>query len=131
MDVEIDNAGKLYWFAGLVNGTLDGVTQNTAAHAKLTADLQLDGKNHTWASIGTESKPYTGTMDGQNHHISDFYLKTSESYQGLFGACRNATIQNMTVDGQLEIQGSTVTINSFGLIGRAEAGSIDYFVSGG
>lgn len=30
---EIDNAGKLYWFAGLVNGTLDGVTQNTAAHA--------------------------------------------------------------------------------------------------
>ena len=44
---EIDNAGKLYWFAGLVNGTLDGVAQNTAAHAKLTADLQLDGKNHT------------------------------------------------------------------------------------
>ena len=126
---EIDNAGKLYWFAGLVNGTLDGVTQNTAAHAKLTADLQLDGKNHTWASIGTESKPYTGTMDGQNHHISDFYLKTSESYQGLFGACRNATIQNMTVDGQLEIQGSTVTINSFGLIGRAEAGSISNITS--
>ena len=26
---EISNAGQLYWFAGLVNGTLDGVEQNT------------------------------------------------------------------------------------------------------
>ena len=26
---EISNAGKLYWFAGLLNGTLDGVEQNT------------------------------------------------------------------------------------------------------
>ena len=100
---------------------MDGVAQNTAAHAKLTADLQLDGKKHTWAPIGTESKPYTGTMDGQNHHISDFYLQTSGSYQGLFGACRNATIQNMTVDGTLEIQeGDT----DFGLIGKLETGNI-------
>ena len=27
----ISNAGQLYWFAGLVNGTLDGVKQNTFA----------------------------------------------------------------------------------------------------
>ena len=36
---EISNAGQLYWFAGLVNGTLDGVKQNTSANAILTANI--------------------------------------------------------------------------------------------
>ena len=36
---EISNAGQLYWFAGLVNGTLDGVEQNTLANAILTANI--------------------------------------------------------------------------------------------
>ena len=33
---EISNAGQLYWFAGLVNGTLSGVEQITSANAVLT-----------------------------------------------------------------------------------------------
>lgn len=39
---EISNAGQLYWFAGLVNGTLSGVTQNTSANAVLTADIVVN-----------------------------------------------------------------------------------------
>lgn len=39
---EISNAGQLYWFAGLVNGTLDGVEQNTLANAVLTANITVN-----------------------------------------------------------------------------------------
>ena len=38
---EISNAGQLYWFAGLVNGTLDGIEQNTLANAILTANITV------------------------------------------------------------------------------------------
>lgn len=33
---QIGNANELYWFAGLVNGTLENVQQNESAHAILT-----------------------------------------------------------------------------------------------
>lgn len=36
---EIGNAAQLYWFAGLVNGTLDGVAQDKYANAVLTEDI--------------------------------------------------------------------------------------------
>ena len=32
---QITTAAELYWFAGLVNGTLDGVTKDISASAKL------------------------------------------------------------------------------------------------
>ncbi|MDD7528433.1 MAG: hypothetical protein PUK04_03060 [Bacteroidales bacterium] len=38
---EIGNAGQLYWFAALVNGT-DGLTQNLGANAILTADITVN-----------------------------------------------------------------------------------------
>ena len=39
---EISNAGQLFWFAGLVNGTLDGVEQNTSANAILMKDITVN-----------------------------------------------------------------------------------------
>ena len=40
---EISNAGQLYWFAGLVNGTLtDGTSQNTYANAVLVSDITVN-----------------------------------------------------------------------------------------
>ena len=39
---EISTPEQLYWFAGLVNGTLEGVEQNKNAKAVLTADITLN-----------------------------------------------------------------------------------------
>ena len=39
---EIGNAGQLYWFAGLVNGTLSGVDKNLSANAVLTTDITVN-----------------------------------------------------------------------------------------
>ena len=84
---EIGNAGQLYWFAALVNGELEGVSQNTSANAVLTADITVnndvlysDGtlnENYsnfiTWTPIGY-FESYTGTFDGQGHTISGLYF---------------------------------------------------------
>ena len=89
---EIGNAGQLYWFAGLVNGPIEGVctgglTQNKSANAVLTADITVnndvlyyDGTLnnnvsgfYTWTPIGY-LESYTGTFDGQGHTISGLYF---------------------------------------------------------
>ena len=95
---EIGNAGQLYWFAGLVNGTLtDGTAQNLKANAVLTADIIVnkdllisiktdeDGNvtNGTsfriWLPMGKinsdngERMLYAGIFDGKEHSISGLY----------------------------------------------------------
>ena len=95
---EIGNAGQLYWFAGLVNGTLtDGTAQNLKANAVLTADITVnedllasintddDGKvtNGTsfriWLPMGKinanngQQMLYAGIFDGKGHSISGVY----------------------------------------------------------
>ena len=95
---EIGNAGQLYWFAGLVNGTLtDGTVQNLKANAVLTADIivnkdlltsintdedgnVINGKSfRIWLPIGKinsyKRKPmlYAGIFDGKGHSISGVY----------------------------------------------------------
>lgn len=88
---EISNAGQLYWFAGLVNGTLSSVTQKTSANAVLTADIVVnknvlksdgtvnEGTFKEWTPIGNTCNgsysPYTGIFEGQNHTISGLYFK--------------------------------------------------------
>lgn len=96
---EISNAGQLYWFAGLVNGTLSGVEQNTSANAVLTKDIVVnenvlkpdgtlnDGTFKEWTPIGIYFyKSYGGLFDGQNHTISGLYFSQGDKmYLGLFG----------------------------------------------
>ena len=94
---EISNAGQLYWFAGLVNGTLSGETQNASANAVLTADIVVnknvlksdgtvnEGTFKEWTPIGNSyNGSYTGIFEGQNHTISGLYFKQETSFVGLF-----------------------------------------------
>lgn len=103
---EISNAGQLYWFAGLVNGTLSGVAQNKSANAVLTADIVVnanvlksdgtlnEGTFKEWTPIATSASPYTGIFDRQNHTISGLYFNQENSYDvGLFGR-NNGKIAN-------------------------------------
>ena len=98
---EISNAGQLYWFAGLVNGTLSGEAQNTSANAVLAADIVVnenvlksdgtlnEGTFKEWTPIGTDgtsSNVYTGTFDGRKYTISGLYFNQEAHHIGLFGA---------------------------------------------
>lgn len=117
---EISNAGQLYWFAGLVNGTLDGVKQNTLANAILTANitvnenlldsLQYDAKNNvsngsdfiSWTPIadwmGNHTTQYSGTFDGNNKTVSGLYFNGDSTCIGLFGSSESdGNIKNVGV----------------------------------
>ena len=101
---EIGNAGQLYWFAGLVNGTLtDGTAQNLKANAVLTADITVNEDLLTsinadedgnvtngssfkaWRPMGMADEKgyltgwYTGIFDGNGHSISGLYVNRDES----------------------------------------------------
>lgn len=113
----IENAGQLYWFAGLVNGTLSGVDKNLSANAVLTTDITVnenvlkdDGTPavetsnfRNWTPIGsTFAGGYTGKFDGKGHTISGLYLINestgSYTYVGLFGVTKgSAVITNLGV----------------------------------
>ena len=104
----IADGAQLARFAAIVNGT-DGMTQNTAANGKLTADIVLndisnweswnestEGLN-SWTPIGNNSQPFTGTLDGDGHSVSGIYISTA-NYQGLVGFLDNGgTLQNLGV----------------------------------
>lgn len=117
---EISNAGQLYWFAGLVNGTLDGVKQNRLANAILTANitvnenlldsLQYDTEGNvsngsdfiTWTPIadwmGNRTTQYSGTFDGNNKTVSGLYFNGDSTCIGLFGSSESdGNIKNVGV----------------------------------
>ena len=117
---EISNAGQLYWFAGLVNGTLDGVEQNTLANAILTANitvnenlldsLQYDTEGNvsnesdfiSWTPIadcmGNNITQYSGTFDGNNKTVSGLYFNGNSIRIGLFGSSEaDGNIKNVGV----------------------------------
>lgn len=102
---QIGTAEQLRWFAGLVNGTLGGVTQNQGANAVLTADIDLSGE--TWTPIGTSSKKYSGTFDGNGYTIFNLTIGNASSNSGLFG-CVTGTVQNLTVTGSITVSESSV-----------------------
>ena len=100
---EIDNAGKLYWFAAVVNNELDECENPPAerisdANAKLTADINVNpGITITesidpttvrhWTPIGTNYyNTFNGNFDGDSHTISGFYVNSEDAeYVGLIG----------------------------------------------
>ena len=117
---EINNAGQLYWFAGLVNGTLPEVKQNLLVNAVLKADIVInknvlksdgtlnDGTFKEW----TPFEAYGGIFDGQNHTISGIYFNHTEKVRaGLFGEVghgsqvSNVRIMNSYINGQEEVGG--------------------------
>lgn len=110
---QIGKAAELYWFAGLVNGTLEGVDMNASADAILTANIIVNkgvldaNKDHVsgkdfipWTPIGTsDDDAYTGTFDGKGYTISGLYFNNPTSYYvGLFGCIgANGKISNVGV----------------------------------
>lgn len=110
---QIGNREELYWFAGLVNGTLENVKQDASANAILTANIivntgVLDAINKgkvsesdfiEWTPVGTYRAAYAGTFNGKGHTISGLYFENiNQSCVGLFGYIgANGKISNVGV----------------------------------
>lgn len=119
---QITSAAELYWFAGLVNGTLTDVTKNSSACAKLMNDITVNnnlldrityktdddgnltnevangGNFISWTPIGAANNGYQGTFDGNGKTISGLFFNDSQkSHVGLFDNIYMATIRNVGV----------------------------------
>lgn len=114
----IENGGQLYWLAGVVNGTIDGTSQDVAANAVLANNITVNknvlkadgslsddaGSFRVWNPIGyykdesdKSSVPtqYCGHFDGNGKTVSGLYynMRVPNAYFiGLFGVVgKNAT----------------------------------------
>ena len=121
----IGTGAELAWFAQKVNAgsaKISGI---------LTADIDLAG--YEWTPIGTSSKNFSGSFDGQNHTIDnlsiDYHGTTAVSpYKGLFGwvngtANARAKIMNLTVNGDVKLTSTKYGSNPAycaGIAGRAD-----------
>ena len=92
---------ELAWFAGLVNGTLNGFGQNRSANARLTADISLSA--HIWLGIGGNylaygsSVAYIGVFDGDGYTIGGLRFPESDC-PGLFWS-NGGVIKNVGLTG--------------------------------
>ncbi len=99
----INNGRELAWFAGLVNGTLDGVEQNVSANAMLMGSVVLNVGNfgedsNVWTPIGKkDSFEYAGEFIGNGFSIRGLYIPSGDTV-GLFGAVsETGSVSNFTI----------------------------------
>ncbi len=90
---QISNAAELAWFAEQINAG------NTSYNAKLTGNINLNGKN--WTAIGTENHPFAGMFDGNGKTVSGL-----TGANGLFGyVAAEGTIKNLHLNCEIEGEG--------------------------
>ena len=91
----IENAEQLAFIAEMVNA---GIYTYSGNYFKLTTDLDLN--NIPWTPIGTETYPFQGNFNGDEHFISNL-LVTSTTRAGLFGVVDGCTCTGLTVSGSV------------------------------
>ena len=118
---EIDNGGKMFWFAAHINGDTthaeDATSDPENINARLTADISLHNPKGSvsteWTPIGSaeETKDpiiYAGTFDGNGKAIHDLSLTKDHNRSGLFASC-SGTVKDLTLHGSITLTGSNGT----------------------
>jgi len=137
---QIGTKAELKKFRDIVNGA-NGETQNLAAHAVLTADIDLE--NEAWTPIGADNDfPYIGDFDGRGHSITGLNVNCNNLnsgsydalYAGLFGYVGDkdwtsdtvfeGTVRNVSVSGSVTAESSNQT-NAGGIAGFIYYGKVE------
>lgn len=91
----ISNEQELFGYAAVVNGSMEGVEQNTGACGLLTDNIvvnenvlaAMDHMDRTDFAEWTPMVDFAGAFDGQGHYISGLYFNDSSRGEvGLFGS---------------------------------------------
>jgi len=81
---------------------LQAMTNGPAAHYALGADIDAT-QTINWNGgsgflpIGTEILPFTGSLDGRGHTISNLFISRDDKYTSLLGYADGATVRNLTL----------------------------------
>ncbi len=94
----IETADQLKALSTFVNSGND----TTGMYFKLANDINLHGSDdNPWTPIGGRYD-FNGSFDGDNHTISELYIKEEQMYSGLFGSTESdSVIKNLTVSGSI------------------------------
>ena len=93
----IDSKEALVYFAQQVNS---GVTKYVEGHVKLSSNIDL--QDMSWTPIGPSwTSPFRGHFDGAGYTISGLNVTNARTYYGFFGCLDNATVENLTLKGQV------------------------------
>ena len=87
---------------------LVGLMQTENKYYKLMDDIDISsyGKDWNggkgWKPIGASNPAFRGHFDGNNHKVTGLYINDDNlKYAGLFGSIIDATVQNLTVEGEV------------------------------
>lgn len=75
-------------------GDLQCVRNNLGAHYELVDDI--DASNFNFMSIGSSQKPFTGTIKGNGHTITNLTVAGLDSYNAMFENLSQANISGIT-----------------------------------
>ena len=113
---EISNGEQLAWWSNYAS-------KHPTVKARLTADINMDGKMTSFMPVGTQANLFVGEFDGQGHIIKNFVLTSTSDYQGLFGVIGGgAVIKNFVLDSSCSISGGAFC----GIVGGTNGGGSVY-----
>ena len=114
---QIGTASELEWFAEYVNSADGSNSEMLTAKAVLTADIDLEGIEHSPIGASTTYK-FDGEFDGQFHRIKNMIINNTAENQAFFGCVRgNAIIKNIIIDKSCSV---TAGNRAAGLIGTLQ-----------
>ncbi|TCO69141.1 fibronectin type III domain-containing protein, partial [Marinisporobacter balticus] len=95
---------------------LNNIRNDLTSHYKLVSDIDLE--NEEWMPIGSNTMPFTGTLDGNDHSIKNLKItgNTHES-RGLFAIAKDSVIKNITIENVNITSNSKDNMGAF--VGRA------------
>ncbi len=83
---------------------LDNIRNNLSGKYILMNDIDLSGFEN-WNPIGTKKLPFSGTIYGEFHKITNFKITDigKNEYAGLFGYIKNAEIKRIRIEGTISL----------------------------
>lgn len=99
---------------------------NTATNLVLANDITLTltvGASSNWTSVGTETTPYTGTVEGNGYSIAGLTINQTANNAGFIGYLKGGTIKNLTLE-QLSV--ANTGNNTGGLVGYTTGSTIEF-----
>ena len=109
----ISSAEELAKLAAMTDNGLIG--ENTEFVLTNDIDLSVYSTGEGWTPIGSPSKKFTATFDGNGHVVSNLYIyRPNDNNQGLFGWASNADIKNVGLEN-VDVTGDC---NVGGLVGN-------------
>ena len=97
---KIYNADQLYQMRNFPSQ--EGVYFKLMANIDLTNWISENNPSQGWVPIGSEGESFRGVFDGNYKFITGLFInREKSSYVGLFGYTNNATINNLTLSGDI------------------------------